>query len=97
MTVLALVHIAECGRHRARASVEAETASMESAMRSAVESRGGSVFDLRASLCSTAICATNDGNVWQYLDGTHLSVGASERLAPVLARLVAQDAIARRT
>ena len=87
-TMVALVRIAECGRDRSRANVENETAVIESGMRNAVESRGGSVFDLREQLCSPSTCATNDGEFWKYLDGTHISVGASARLAPVLARLI---------
>ena len=84
-TAVALVRIADCGRTRARDAVEAETADIEDALRTEVGERGGALVDLRDHLCSASSCATNDGQFWRYLDGTHLSVRQSQRLAPVLA------------
>jgi hypothetical protein len=53
---------------------------------SAVEKAGGSVIDIRNQVCVAATCSTNIGNEWNYLDGTHISVGLSERLAPLLTK-----------
>ena len=83
-TATALASIADCGRARSLADVVAETAALEDSMRTVVQSHGGDVIDLRDHLCADGVCATNDGDYWRYLDGTHLSVGQSAALAPVL-------------
>jgi len=46
-----------------------------------VETSGGSTIEYRSKVCAEGECSTNAGNLWRYLDGTHMSVGISETLA----------------
>ncbi len=84
-TYEALVNTAGCGASRSEADVEAETANLEDRMTTTVRAAGGEALELRGRLCRGGDCATNFGDEWLYLDGTHLSVRASNELAAVLA------------
>lgn len=81
-TISALRNISRCGQSREEIEVIRETQEIFSGMQSAVEGSGGEVFDPRSIICREDQCSTNTGNNWNYLDGFHISVGMSERLAP---------------
>jgi len=85
-TLQALSDISKCGATRSESEAITETASVFGELTSAVEKAGGSVIDIRDQVCVAATCSTNMGNQWNYLDGTHISVGLSERLVPVLTK-----------
>jgi peptidoglycan/LPS O-acetylase OafA/YrhL len=83
-TFEALSDIAGCGVSRTEQSVVDETQQLFADVATAVETNGGRVLDPRGELCRDGTCATNFGNDWIYLDGSHLSVSMSERLSPFL-------------
>jgi len=85
-TLQALSDISKCGATRSESDAITETTSVFSELTSAVENAGGSVIDIRDQVCVAATCSTNIGNKWNYLDGTHISVGLSEQLAPVMTK-----------
>ena len=72
-------------------------AASESGGRGAVEAtaNGGiakgstAVVDFTGALCGDAQCVTNVGNIWLYLDGSHVTAGASAALAPRLTAALA--------
>lgn len=81
-TYQALLDTPGCGMTRALGDVVDETASVDNRLATAIRDAGGSPIQLRDELCRDGVCATNFGNEWLYLDGTHISVRASEQLAP---------------
>lgn len=81
-TLDALRDISSCGEGRSLSDVIAETSDLYSQVTSAVESADGVVVNPQSWVCDNGTCSTNIGNEWRYLDGSHLSVGFSERLAP---------------
>ena len=90
-TYEALMNIASCGEKRSEVEVEQETAELFTEVERAVLEGGGSIWNPRGDLCSEGVCATNVGDEWRYLDGSHLSVTMSEALAPQWSsRLAAQ-------
>ena len=89
-TFEALSDIAGCGASRAEQDVIDETRVLFAEVVETIETNGGTSVDPRGQLCRAGTCATNFGNDWIYLDGSHLSVSMSERLSPLLVeRLVA--------
>lgn len=90
-TYEALTNIASCGATRSEAEVEQETGELFAEVERAVLEGGGSVWNPRGDVCREGLCATNFGDDWRYLDGSHLSVAMSEALAPEwISRLAAQ-------
>jgi peptidoglycan/LPS O-acetylase OafA/YrhL len=87
-TYEALVNIESCGAQREEAEVIAETESLFSQVSETVMANGGSVWDPREELCTDGVCATNFGDEWLYLDASHISVAASEKLAQILVALL---------
>ena len=87
-TAEALRDVAACGQRRPLPEVQAETRQLEERIRAVVEANGGETIDLREQLCRDGVCATNFDNDWVYLDGTHISVGASEALSPSIAKAI---------
>ena len=83
-----MIDITNCGETRSENQVIAETAGLFSEVRERVQAAGGSTIDYRAEVCEDGKCATNEGNYWRYLDGTHISVRFSEQLAPLFTRIV---------
>jgi hypothetical protein len=83
-TILALRNIRDCGEKRAESDVRTETGRLFNEVSATVRNSGGRIFDPRGSICQEGVCATNRDNEWFYLDGSHISVGMSERLAPDL-------------
>lgn len=81
-TYEALTNINYCGAERSETEVEQETATLFAEVEQAVAAGGGAVWDPRGQICSEGTCATNIGDDWRYLDGSHLSVSMSEALAP---------------
>ncbi len=64
-------------------------------LRAIAEDTGASTLYLRPRYCIEGVCTTNDGNVWMFEDGLHISVDESQALVPTFAR-VFQDIIDRR-
>ena len=87
-TLQALTDIASCGETRSEEEAIAETSALYSEVVTGVETAGGSTIDYRAEVCVRGECSTNVNNFWRYLDGTHISVGLSEQLAPLFTRSV---------
>jgi len=87
-TIAALRNIGECGQLRTEEDVFNETSRLFSGVSKVVKSSGGVVADPRQSICRNGYCSTNLGNDWLYIDGSHISVTMSERLAPQLLAFV---------
>lgn len=83
-TIEALAAIENCGMTRSLADVVRETAELENQIHQTLIANGGIALQLRDAVCQDGVCATNFGNSWNYLDGTHITVDASKRLAPGL-------------
>ena len=85
-----------CGRTVPRSQVEDERRSALEAERRAVAGAPGAVLlDLVPELCDADRCRTNDGGRWRYLDGVHLTTGASAGLADTFAALLRSNAVPR--
>jgi len=84
----ALMNIAGCGASRLEREVIAETYELFQLLSLEVESTGGSVQDPRLWVCDNDTCSTNTGNMWKYLDGSHLSVDFSADLTPELSEIL---------
>lgn len=80
-TIEALTSIESCGMSRSLTAVRAETAQLEARVDQVAKANGGVPLQLRDSICSADQCKTNVGNEWLFLDGTHITVGASEALS----------------
>jgi hypothetical protein len=83
-TLQVLTDIASCGETRSEDEVIAEISTLYSEVTASVGAAGGSTIDYRAEVCSSDECSTNVNNFWRYLDGTHISVGLSEELTPLM-------------
>ncbi len=86
-TVTAVVDPSRCGQSLSEAEARAGLEPYARIVEEAAADAGAQVLDLMPELCRDGVCATNWGNQWAYLDGQHISVGESERLAPVFAAL----------
>ncbi|MCB0988174.1 MAG: hypothetical protein H6519_05685 [Microthrixaceae bacterium] len=42
------------------------------------------MVDLGPALCPGPVCSTERGGNWVFKDESHISVGSSERMAPIL-------------
>jgi lysophospholipase L1-like esterase len=86
---------AACGATIAEDDVETSQELMMATLRQIADDTGASTLYLRPRYCTDGVCATNDGNVWFFEDGLHISVDESQALVPTFAR-VFQDIIDRR-
>ena len=84
-TLESLTAIDSCGMRRDLASVEQETKDLDFKIETVVRENRGFSLQLRDFLCERDYCATNVGNDWIYLDGTHITVQASFTLHASLA------------
>ncbi len=89
-TLDALRDISTCGDSRSMSEVTAETIDIYTQISAGVRSSGGLVVNPQDWVCDGDVCATNRGSEWRYLDGSHLSVGFSEGLAPKFFELLGQ-------
>ena len=87
-TLQALSDISGCGVTRPEVEVFAETAALYAEVSAVVEAAGGFTIDYGTEVCTRGKCSTNAGNFWLYLDGSHISVGFSEQLAPLLTKYI---------
>ena len=83
-TFQALSDISGCGESRSEVNAISETSKIYAEIADVVEAAGGSTIDYRLEVCTDGTCSTNRGNFWNYLDGTHISVGLSEELTPLM-------------
>lgn len=81
-TIEALTSIESCGMSRSLTAVRAETAQLEADVDKLVRANGGVPLQIRDFLCTAEQCQTNLGAEWLFLDGTHITVRASEALFP---------------
>jgi len=91
--VVALNDPANCGATVPEAQVEASQLTTVEALTKVAETTGSTTLDLRAHFCSEGACRTNVGNRWAFQDGIHITVGESETLTPVFAKLLGQVAL----
>lgn len=87
-TYEALIDTPGCGLTRELHDVIDETAVIDGQLAAEIVASGGEPLQLRDALCRDDTCATNFGNEWLYLDGTHISVRGSESLAPFMATVL---------
>jgi hypothetical protein len=87
-TLQALSDISGCGVTRPEVEVFAETAALYAEVSAVVEAAGGFTIDYGTEVCTRGKCSTNVDNFWLYLDGSHISVGFSEQLAPLLTKYI---------
>ena len=83
-TYEALIDTPGCGLTRELQDVIDETAVIDGQLEAEIVDSGGEPLQLRDALCRDGVCSTNFGNEWLYLDGTHISVGGSEYLTPLI-------------
>lgn len=83
-TFQAFRDISGCGESRSEVNVIDETSEIYAEITNAVAAAGGSTIDYRPEVCHDGTCSTNRRNLWDYLDGTHISVGLSKELAPLM-------------
>ena len=79
-TLQALFDVQSCGESRPETEAVDEVEDFFMEIEAVVGASGGTVWDPRSDVCLDGVCATNDGNTWLYLDGSHISVEMSERL-----------------
>jgi hypothetical protein len=89
-SIEARVNPSGCGMEWTLAQVISHQAAVFDANTEAASAADSSTLDLRPFLCSAGLCATNRGDDWLYMDGSHLTARESERLGPVF-----RDALAR--
>ena len=80
-TLRALSDTPACGQTRSMSEVREETELLFEAIIKTVNDAGGKVVDPQSAICEEDTCATNRGNEWLYIDGSHISVGLSEDLS----------------
>lgn len=87
-TISAIRDIRACGATRTELEVQEESRDIFERIEQAVTEAGGRILDPRPSICQQGVCATNLGNDWLYVDGSHISVQMSARLAPSLTEFI---------
>ena len=82
------VSASRCTVTTPRTEVEEVRSAAVSAEVAAIGTTGARSLDLMTDICPTDPCRTLDDGFWRYRDRGHITVGQSERLAPVFAALV---------
>lgn len=88
-TLQAIIDVQSCGESRPEIEAVEEVEALYTRAQTAVESNGGSILDPRSEVCFDGVCATNAGNTWLYLDGSHISVEMSRKLTDRFVHLLA--------
>lgn len=83
-TIAALRNIEGCGESRTFEEAKNETERIFRFVTQVSEVNGARVLNPQSAVCVASRCSTNIGNNWLYIDGSHISVEMSERLAPTL-------------
>lgn len=74
--------VASCGASDSRRTSDRLQAGALAAERDATSAAGVKEIKLRDALCPEDRCRTNDGNIWYYEDGAHLSFDGALSLKP---------------
>jgi hypothetical protein len=77
-----------CGRSLSRDEIARQLRTAYAVKAGAAVWPRASTLDLRDDICDANACSTNDGRVWLYREGDHISVLMSERLAGAFTKSV---------
>jgi peptidoglycan/LPS O-acetylase OafA/YrhL len=78
-----------CGKSVSVADMDVLQGRTRATLVNAADASGATVLDLRSYFCPDGVCVTQRGDTNLYLDDIHISVDASEELAPIFAKFIA--------